>query len=313
MSAVYWLARWGTVLAGWTPPALRQALGRAAGGASNLAWRSKRQVTRENMAQVTGRSPNDPYVRRLAYTSWVNYGRYASDFLNFANIDAEAIERECSDASVGASWKEYIDQAREAGRGTILASAHFGNWDMAGVIVGRHMRPHAVADTFKDPRLDKLIQSQREAKGVHIIPLEGSARRLLRVLQQNEIVGLVTDRPLPPGEGVEITFFGRKTSVPAGPGTLALKTGAPIVAGFVWYGSDRRFCIRTYPPIFPQKGAARDAEIARLTQYIYTALEEVVRAYPSQWYMFRPFWPAQTALPPLEEQAEKQPAIQESV
>jgi lauroyl/myristoyl acyltransferase len=116
----------------------------------------------------------------------------------------------------------------------------------------------------------------------------------MRVLQQNQLVAIVVDRPVTPDQGTEVTFFGRKTYVPSGPAALALKSGAAILPGYVWYGRNNEFNVRVFPPIFPQesKGEQKTNEVARLTQSIYDALEIIIRECPTQWYMFRQFWPA---------------------
>jgi lauroyl/myristoyl acyltransferase len=294
VSAVYWFARGGSSLAKWTPRSIRHTLGSVIGAGSYIGWRSKRLVTIENMAQVTGRSPRDPYVRRLAFASWRNYGRYASDFMYFPYMDIAAIDSSARDLSEGGTWHQYVNQALQAGKGLIFATAHFGSWDLAGAMVGRHYPLAAVAETFSDPRLNELLQNQRTDKGISIIPMEGSARRILRVLQENRPVALAIDRPLSAQEGTPVRFFGRTTYVPGGPAALAVKSGAPIMSGYVWYGHHHQFYLRAFAPIFPRacKGAAeREQEILRLTQCMYDALEQMVRAWPSQWYMFRPFWP----------------------
>ncbi|WP_069805499.1 lysophospholipid acyltransferase family protein [Thermogemmatispora onikobensis] len=292
MSVIYWLARGTSTLAGRTPRPLRHALGAAVGTASYLAWRSKRRVTQRNMAQVLGRSPSDRAVRRLARASWSNYGRYASDFLSFAHLDIEAIERQGRDLTRGASsWREYLQQALRPGRGVILTTAHFGNWDLAGAIIAREVPFSAIAETFADPQLNALVQKQRQDKGIGIIPMERSTRPILRVLQQNQMLAIVIDRPLAESEGVPVKFFGRTTYVPAGAARLAVRTGAAIMSGFVWYGRRGQCYMRAFPPVFPQPEEDREAEVVRLTQSIFDALEEMVRSYPDQWYMFRPFWP----------------------
>ena len=294
MSSIYWLARGGSALAGLTPRTARHALGFAIGTASYAGWRSKRRVTQQNMAILTGRSALDPYVRYLAYASWRNYGRYAADFINFANFDIAALESDTRDMSEGVKcWQEHLERALEPGHGVVIATAHFGNWDMAGAILARHTPLSAVAETFSDERLNQLVQNQRIEKGISIIPMEGSARRILRVLQQNQSVAIVVDRPLDADQGVPVTFFGHKTYVPGGPAALALKSGAAIMPGYVWYGHHHQFYLRAFPPIFPQVSKGRDKadEIARLTQCIYDSLEEMVREWPTQWYMFRLFWP----------------------
>lgn len=294
MSSVYMLARSGTSLARWTPRSVRYTLGPTISGASYLGWRSKRLVTQRNMAQVSNLPVEYPQVRRMAFASWRNYGRYASDFMYFPRFNMARVERESRDMSLGGCWQDHMQAALKPGRGTVVATAHFGNWDIAGAIVAQHFPLAAVAETFADRRLNDLLQGQRREKGMDIIPMEGSARRILRVLQQNQGVAIVIDRPMTQEQGVEVTFFGRKTYVPGGPAALALKSGAAILSGYAWYGLHRQFYIRAFSPIFPRacKGSAeRNQEIIRLTQCMYNHLEEMIRDWPTQWYMFRPFWP----------------------
>ncbi len=291
---MYYLARSSNALAKWTPQSARHVLGSSLAAASYLGWSSKRMVTHLNMAQVTGRPAYDPHVRRLALASWRNYGRYAADFLSFPHLNIDLIERKLRDLSEGnKSWLGQLQSALHAGRGAIIATAHFGNWDMAGALVARHHPISAVTETFSDEQLNQLLQDQRKNKGMGIIPMEGSARRILRVLHQNQFVAIVVDRPVAEDQGIAVTFFGRKTYVPSGPAALALKSGAAIVPGLVWYGQHDELYVRVFSPIFPQEktGEERVSEISRLTQLIYNALEEVIREWPTQWYMFRQFWP----------------------
>jgi lauroyl/myristoyl acyltransferase len=294
VSSLYFLARSGNTMARWTPRRVKHTLGASIGAASYLGWSSKRLVTRLNMAQVTGRPAHDPHVQRLALASWRNYGRYAADFMSFPHLNIDVIERNMRDLSDGeGGWQGHIQSALKPGRGVILVSAHFGNLDMAGAILARHYLVSAVAETFNDQQLNRLLQDQRREKGVRIIPMESSARRILHVLQQNQIVAIAVDRPVTEEQGTEVTFFGHKTYVPRGPAALALKSGAAIVPGFVWYGHHNEFYVRSFTPIFPQQGkdVERVKEISRLTQRMYDTLEVIIREWPTQWYMFRQFWP----------------------
>ncbi len=297
MSSIYFLARSGNTLARWTPRNAKHTLGASIGIASYLGWSSKRLITRLNMAQVTGRPAHDPHVQRLALASWRNYGRYAADFMSFPHLNIDVIERNMRDLSDGeGGWQSHIQSALKPGRGVIIVSAHFGNWDMAGAILARHHPVSAVAETFNDEQLNRLLQDQRRDKGVSIIPMEGSARRILRVLQQNQLAAIIVDRPVTEEQGTEITFFGRKTYVPSGPAALAIKSGAAIVPSYLWYGHHNEFYARVFSPIIPResKGEERIKEISRLTQRIYDTLEIVIREWPTQWYMFRQFWPSES-------------------
>ena len=296
MSSIYFLARSGNTMARWTPQSARHAFGASIGAASYLGWPSKRFVTRLNIAQITGRPIDDPYVKHLAMASWRNYGRYASDFISFPHLDVEHVDRNMRDLSEAeGGWQGIMQSALEAGRGALLVTAHFGNWDLAGAILAFHHPLSAVAETFSDEQLNQLLQNQRRDKGIGVIPMESSMRPILRILQQNQFVAIVVDRPVPKNQGIEITFFGRKTYVPGGPAALALKSGATIVPGFVWYGHHNEIYARAFNPIIPQQGKhiERATEISRLTQRIYDVLEVMIREWPSQWYMFRQFWPSE--------------------
>jgi lauroyl/myristoyl acyltransferase len=109
----------------------------------------------------------------------------------------------------------------------------------------------------------------------------------------------VIDRPVE--RGVEATFFGQRTRVPSGSAVLAVNTGAAIMPGYMWYAVNNRFCLRAFPPMFPRSlsdRAERREEIQRLTQYMLSCQEEVVRSCPTQWFMFRSFWVAGGVPPP---------------
>ena len=294
MSIIYQLARAGYGLAKWTPRRARYGLGKAAGEAIYLGWKSKRINTQQNMAYVSGHSAGDPRTKHLAAASWRNFGRIIADFIYFPHFNFDRLEHRIHDLTEGASgWQEYIEQALAPGKGVIVASAHFGNYDMAAAYFARHFPFWIVTENFPDPQMTDLVLGQRKERGIGLIPMEGSARRILRTLQQNELVAIAVDRPVSREEGVEICFFGHKTYVPGGPAALALKGGAAIVPGFMWYGPHKEIFVRAFPPIFPQSGTNKTAEIARLTQCMFDAIEEIVCVWPTQWYMFRQFWPSE--------------------
>lgn len=295
MSSVYWLARSGIAVAGRTPPRVRHGLASTVSSASYLGWRSKRLVTQENMATVLGLPVSDPRVRRAALSSWSNYGRTAASLICLPYVDMADVDARTDDLTHGMTWQECIRSAMAPGKGVIITTGHFGSWDLAGAIAARHVPLSAIADTFKDPRLNSLLQGHRRDKSVDIIPVSSAARRVLRELDASRAVAIVIDRPVTSERGVEVTFFGRRAYVPVGSAALAVKSGAAIMPGYVWYAPDNRYYIRAFPPIFPRPvsdNAERIREIQRLTQYMFACQEEVVRQCPTQWFMFRRFWPA---------------------
>jgi KDO2-lipid IV(A) lauroyltransferase len=244
------------------------------------------------MAQVLGTDAGDRRARDLARRSWRNYGRYVAEFFYLPSSNVKEVLARLTDTTPAPGWAARLDEAAAAGHGVLVPTAHFGNWDAAGVVVGSHLPLHVIAETFPDARLNAMVQRQRAALGMTVMPLEGSPRRIMRVLREHGAVATPVDRPLPPSEGVPVTFFGRRCYVPGGFAQLALLTGAVIVPGFVWYDESYSPTLYSFAaaPILPTASGDRAADVIRLTQLVYDAIEEAVRAHPAQWYMFRPFW-----------------------
>ena len=188
-----------------------------------------------------------------------------------------------------------------AGQGTIITTGHFGSWDLAGAIAARQVPLSAIVDTFKDPRLDSMLQAHRRDRSVTVIPVSGAPRRALQELLAGRAVAIVVDRPVTRQRGVEVTFFGHRTYVPAGAATLAVKSGAAVMPGYVWYAPGNGYYIRAFPPMTPRlvdSPHEKAREVQRLTQYMVDCQEAVVRQCPTQWFMFRRFWPAEAAPAP---------------
>ncbi|GAA1899339.1 lysophospholipid acyltransferase family protein [Asanoa iriomotensis] len=302
MSSVYWLAHSGIAVAGRTPRPVRHGLASTVSVASYLGWRSKRLVTQDNMAKVLGLPVGHPEVRRAALRSWSNYGRTAASLLCLPFEDMLDVDARTTDLTEGMTWRECLQKAMAPGRGAIITTGHFGSWDLAGAIAARHVPLSAIVDTFKDDRLNSLLQGHRRDKSVDIIPVSGAARRVMAELLASRAVAIVVDRPVTAQHAVEVTFFGHRTHVPAGAATLAVKSGAAIMPGYFWYAPDNGYYIRTFPPMFPRAvsdAAERAAEVRRLTQYMFDCQEMVVRHCPTQWFMFRRFWPLEEPLAAL--------------
>jgi lauroyl/myristoyl acyltransferase len=303
VSSVYWLARSGIAVAGRTPRRVRHGLASTVTSASYLGWRSKRLVTQENMAKVLGLPASDLRVKRAALSSWSNYGRTAASLICLPYVDMLDVDARTQDLTQGMTWQECVRLAMAPGKGAIITTGHFGSWDLAGAIAARHVPLSAIADTFKNPRLNSLLQGHRREKSVEIIPVASAARRVMEELIASRAVAIVIDRPVTRERGVEVTFFGHKAYVPVGSAALSVRSGAAIMPGYVWYAPHNRYYIRAFPPIFPRAASdntERIREIQRLTQYMFACQEEVVRQCPTQWFMFRRFWPADAQAPGAE-------------
>ena len=191
------------------------------------------------------------------------------------------------------SGYEHLVAGMAAGRGVVLALPHLGRWEWGGAWLNLQGYPMtAVAETIEPPELYEWFVSQRQALGLTIVALAPEAGGiLLRTLRNGGLVGLLCDRDLV-GNGVEVEFFGERTTLPAGPATLALRTGAVLLPTAVYGGPGRHHTAVILPPVPVERtGRLRD-DVTRITQVVAHDLERLIRRAPDQWYLFQPNWPS---------------------
>ncbi|MFA5410600.1 MAG: lysophospholipid acyltransferase family protein [Candidatus Omnitrophota bacterium] len=228
----------------------------------------------------------DREIRRIRIRMFRNFAKYLVDFFRFSKLDREYIKR-----NIKIENMHYFDQALAERKGVITVTAHLGNWELGGALIGILGYPFwVVALVHKDKRVNEFFNFQRKSKGVSVIPLGKAARQCLNVLRENKVLGLVGDRDFSANGGVKLDFFGKPTLFPEGPAIFALKTGAVIVPGFMLRNEDDSFTFRSEKPIEFAPTGNREKDILELIKRYKVIFEEYIRKYPDQWYMFRKFW-----------------------
>ncbi len=249
--------------------------------------RRGREAVKENLRQVFkfgGRPAPEREVHLTARRTFQYFGKYLVDFFRFARLSKDEIR-----GLVTIEHPEYIEQALAPGRGTILVTAHLGNWELGGaVLAGMGYPVHAVALQQPSAKLNDFFQRHRRERGLQIIPLGHAVPHIIRALQRNEFVALLADRDYSHRTDFA-SLCGSLACLPRGPVWMAAKTGASILPGFMLRNGDDTFVLRFYPPIDP---AGKPAEV--IQGAICNVLEDVITTHPSQWFMFEPVWNGQS-------------------
>jgi KDO2-lipid IV(A) lauroyltransferase len=112
-----------------------------------------------------------------------------------------------------------------------------------------------------------------------------------RALAANRIVCLLCDRDLV-GNGVSVDFFGETTTVPSGPATLALRTGARLLPCAAFFAADGFHVGRVGPAIPTEREGRLRADVQRVTEALMERMEAFIRTAPEQWLLMQPNWPS---------------------
>ncbi len=243
-----------------------------------------RFAVRENL-EVIFPEKTEREISRIRIMMFRNFAKYLVDFFRFSKLDKEYIKRNIKIENI-----HYFDEALSKGKGVIALSAHLGNWELGGVVVALSGYPFwAVALPHKHKAVDNFFNFQRESKGMRVIPLGKAVRQCLSVLKDNQVLALAGDRDFTE-RGTVLDFFGKPAFFPEGPAAFALKTGAVIVPAFMLRNKDDSFTLKIEKPLEFTPTNDKNRDLLRLIQMYKSIIEDYIRRYPEQWYMFRRFW-----------------------
>lgn len=282
--------RTGAFAARLLPGVAADALVTPFGLSANFASPEKRAMMMRHLRRV------DPDLgtlglRRTVQRAFDSYARYYIESFRLPTLSA----KEVSDGFRTEGYDDHVLPALEQGNGVIIALPHLGGWEWAGRWLADRGHPvTAVVERIEPPELFDWFAELRSELGMTVVPLGGGAgRAVLDALKRNEIVCLLSDRDIQ-RTGVEVEFFGERTTLPAGPATLGLRTGAPILPTAVYFTGHRRpshFGLVRPPIDLTRSGSMRD-DVALVTQRLAHELEVLIRRDPSQWHLFQPNWPS---------------------
>lgn len=255
--------------------------------AMHLAGERRAQVER-NLRRVDP-SIGEAELRDKVRETFESYARYYEESFRLPGTSAADL-----DAGFTHEGIEHLDAALATGSGAIMAMPHLGGWEWSGFWLAqvKGFPVTAVVEQLDPPELFEWFVGLRRSFGFDVVALGPEAgTATARALKANHTLALVCDRDLT-GTGPEVEFFGERTTLPGGPATLALRTGAPILPTAIYFdGPDSRHAV-VLPPLDTARQGTLRVDVQRVTQDLAHALEELIRRAPEQWHLLQPNWPS---------------------
>ncbi|MBC8102710.1 MAG: lysophospholipid acyltransferase family protein [Cytophagales bacterium] len=221
----------------------------------------------------------DRLIRRV----FTHFAKTAVDFLRGPALTDNGLQ-----TLVRVEDWHHMGDAIAAGHGVILLTAHLGNWEMLGrYLISRGARLTVIAREPEDPTFGAYLRDLRQSAGFVVRDKGNAARDVLAALKRGDVVGILPDQN---SGDVFAPFFGVPAGTPAGPALFALRTGAPIVPGYVVQLPDDTYLARFFPPIVAENTGDRAADVQRIMTEANHRLEGLVREYPDQWLWLHNRW-----------------------
>ena len=249
----------------------------------------KRNLVERNMRRALGSHASEREIKKTARRAYRYYADYWVDILWLPTRTRQYVLDH-----FGKIGEKTLKDTIAEGKGVIVVLPHFGSWEAGAVYLSSLSPFAAVAEVLKPPELFDLFVKLRAGVGIKIFPYDhssGTRDEMVSALKKGTMLALLSDRDLK-GSGVEVEFFGERTTLPPGPASLALRSGSPIICVSVRNMDDGSWIGHATEPIYVRDTGNRDQAIQSAVQQIARMLEGLIREDPAQWHMFMPAWPS---------------------
>ena len=250
----------------------------------------RRGVVLGNMRRVFGeRLPPAEYVH-LAQAYYAHYLRFLVEFFKLPLMSAERRKK-----FIRVENMESPLKAHKQGKGLILLTGHFGNWEVS-TVAGIQQFPqfkglfHFVRRPLKPEILNRYVTRRFQKAGFGTIAKRGSLDQILDLLASGAVVVYVFDQHAGGKDGVTVDFFGAPAGTFKSPALIAMVSGAPVIPATSWRAPDGSHVLRFEDPIPVVQTDHPGEDIKTNTRAFNAALEKLLLRHPEQWIWMHKRW-----------------------
>ena len=246
----------------------------------------RRGVLLANLRRVFGGRIAEPEIVRLAQAHYAHYVRLIFEFFQF-----RWLSRVRQSALVRVENEQAVQAAAARGKGVVVVTAHFGNWEVATVATALNHpqyrdRFHIVRRYLWPQWFYEMLNGRLRQAGIGVFEKKGSLDAILARVTAGEVVVFVMDQHAAGREGVEVEFFGEEASVFRSPAIIARATGATVVPASSWREPDGRHVVRFEEALPSIACDDPDAGIRLDTRRYMVEVERLILRHPEQWGMW---------------------------
>jgi len=244
-----------------------------------------RQRTLTHLTMAFGHEKSEAELRHLATQVYRHFATALADIMRLPVILRQGIN-----TLIQAEGMHHLEAALATGKGVLMITGHFGNWELLGAWMAQNGYPlRVVGTTLENPGINSIVIEMRNQAGYTNIARGAGTREIIRSLHQGCAVGLLIDQDtrVP---GVFVSFFGHPAHTPTGPVLLARKFKIPIIPIFMHLRDDLNYQIECEAPIDLEYTADEQRDLQVNTQKCSDTYERVIRRFPEQWVWMHQRW-----------------------
>jgi len=244
-----------------------------------------RTIALDNLGQALGATWPAAERRRIARRSFMNFVQSVFDSLKTARWSREKLL-----SFMDIEGLSHFQAAHSAGRGVLLFTAHFGNWEMIVPPSSLVAPYHVIARAVDNSLINTDVVRARTRHGATVINKLGAGRPVFRALGRGETVGILIDQNVLRREAVFVDFFGKPAATTPALAYFHLRTGAAILPMFCEPTAQKRYRVRFEAPLeIPLSGRTED-DVLKITRICTKIIEDNILRDPALWLWVHKRW-----------------------
>lgn len=289
----YFAVRFLNFIFAFMPIGVLLWLGRRLGGIAFIVNMKRRVIAYANLKSAFAAEKSPKELRAITKRVYQNMVQTFIEVLNLTKVNRKYVDRYVEVVNM-----ERIRNASVSGRGTVLLTAHFGDWELSSLVSSVEGFPiHVLVREQKMKRLNELLNRLRESNGCKVIRKGMDVKNLIRELREAHIVGILADQDAGKN-GMFVNFFGRPTSSHSGTMEIARRTDSVVLPNFIVRtgGAYHKLYLEEYIDF---RTINSSDPVREALQMYMNLLERYIRQYPDQWLWLHKRWkstPVRTVL-----------------
>jgi KDO2-lipid IV(A) lauroyltransferase len=282
---LYRLIRTILLLMSYIPLPVARLKGKGLGTIAYLIPMSRKAVALENIRESFPRL-TEHEAKRLLRKVYRHFGQMFFEIPHVFRLTPHNLDK-----YVLFENQEHLIKAMSKKKGVFFLTAHFGNWELMSAAASVRFGNLAVVARPADfAAMDHMLNELRSLFGTEIVPKQKSMRRLLTLVKENKLVGILLDQNVDWYEGAFVPFLGRWACANKGLALLALRTGTPVVPAFPVRRKDGLYRVVFEKEVELVRTGDKTRDVEDNTALFTGIIESYVRNYPDHWFWFHKRW-----------------------